>query len=130
MMLRIPKPWASRQDANDWLNTLGMMSYPREINGRIRGVHTMFYSSQAERCARSFATKLELPGVDVGECWLLFDLPEADLACRPVDAQDGAPRARETSPSTAKTSMPPSDTCAAWSSRAMSRIAATVWSST
>src|SRR5437899_1015997 len=59
----------------------------------IKGVHTMFYSSDAAGLRTFFRDKLGLPATDVGEGWLIFDLPEADLGCHPADAggEDGAP---------------------------------------
>src|SRR5262245_15467684 len=57
----------------------------------IRGVHTMFYSSQAEALRAFLRDKLGFPATDVGGGWLIFDLPEADMGCHPADANDGAP---------------------------------------
>jgi hypothetical protein len=51
----------------------------------IRGVHTMFYSSDAEGLRAFFRDKLKLPYTDVGHGWLIFDLPEADLGCHPTE---------------------------------------------
>ena len=51
----------------------------------IRGVHTMFYSSQAEELRAFLRDKLGFPCSDVGEGWLIFDLPEADMGCHPAD---------------------------------------------
>lgn len=51
----------------------------------IRGVHTMLYTSQPEALRAFFRDKLGLPAHDVGEGWLIFDLPEADLGCHPAD---------------------------------------------
>ena len=56
----------------------------------IRGVHTMFYSSEPEALRVFLRDKLRFPFTDVGEGWLIFDLPEADLGCHPADAQAGA----------------------------------------
>ena len=56
----------------------------------IKGVHTMFYSSQAEELRAFLRDKLELPFTDVGEGWLIFDLPEADMGCHPADGEDGS----------------------------------------
>jgi predicted enzyme related to lactoylglutathione lyase len=51
----------------------------------IRGMHAMFYSSEA-RALRSFLKdKLGLPATDVGDGWLIFDAPEADLGVHPTD---------------------------------------------
>src|SRR5438132_9200992 len=55
----------------------------------IRGVHSMFYSSEAEKLRAFLRDKLGFPCTDVGEGWLIFDLPEADMGCHPADA--GAP---------------------------------------
>lgn len=57
----------------------------------IRGVHTMFYSSEPEALRAFLRDKLDLPAVDVGEGWLIFDLPEADMGCHPADPGEGAP---------------------------------------
>src|SRR5579871_2508078 len=56
----------------------------------IRGVHTMFYSSEPEALRAFLRDKLGFAGHDVGGGWLIFDLPEADMGCHPADA-DGAP---------------------------------------
>lgn len=55
----------------------------------IRGVHTMFYSSEPEALRDFLRDKLDLPATDVGGGWLIFDLPEADMGCHPAGA--GAP---------------------------------------
>jgi catechol 2,3-dioxygenase-like lactoylglutathione lyase family enzyme len=57
----------------------------------IKGVHTMFYSSEPEALRAFLRDKLGLPFTDVGEGWLIFDLPEADMGCHPADAEHGAP---------------------------------------
>jgi catechol 2,3-dioxygenase-like lactoylglutathione lyase family enzyme len=57
----------------------------------IRGLHAMFYSSEAEALREFFRDKLGLHATDVGEGWLIFDVPEADLGCHPADDKDGAP---------------------------------------
>ena len=57
----------------------------------IRGVHTMFYSSQAAELRAFLRDKLGLPATDVGEGWLIFDLPEADMGVHPTEESDGAP---------------------------------------
>ena len=51
----------------------------------ITGVHTMFYSSEAEAARAFLRDKLRLPFTDVGERWLIFDLPEAEMGVHPVD---------------------------------------------
>jgi catechol 2,3-dioxygenase-like lactoylglutathione lyase family enzyme len=57
----------------------------------IRGVHTMFYTSEPEAVRAFLRDKLGFPHTDVGEGWLIFDLPEADMGCHPADPEHGAP---------------------------------------
>jgi len=57
----------------------------------IQGVHTMFYSSEPEALRAFLRDKLEFPYTDVGEGWLIFDLPEADMGCHPAEAGDRHP---------------------------------------
>lgn len=52
----------------------------------IRGLHAMFYSSSAVELRTFFRDKLGLPATDVGEGWLIFDVPQADLGVHPTDA--------------------------------------------
>lgn len=56
----------------------------------IKGVHTMFYSSRADELRAFLRDKLELPYTDVGEGWLIFDLPEAEMGCHPADPKEGS----------------------------------------
>src|SRR5258707_15819744 len=55
----------------------------------IKGVHTMFYSSDADGLRAFLRDKLNLKANDIGHGWLIFDLPEADMGCHP--SGDGAP---------------------------------------
>jgi predicted enzyme related to lactoylglutathione lyase len=55
----------------------------------IRGVHTMFYSSEPEALRAFLRDKLQFPFSDVGGGWLIFDLPEADMGCHPADPAEG-----------------------------------------
>jgi catechol 2,3-dioxygenase-like lactoylglutathione lyase family enzyme len=57
----------------------------------IKGVHTMFYSSDAPAVRAFLRDKLRFPFTDVGEGWLIFDLPEADMGCHPVEEGHGSP---------------------------------------
>jgi catechol 2,3-dioxygenase-like lactoylglutathione lyase family enzyme len=57
----------------------------------IRGVHTMLYTSEPEALRAFLRDKLGFPATDVGDGWLIFDLPEADMGCHPANAADGAP---------------------------------------
>ena len=56
----------------------------------ITGVHTMFYTSQADALREFLRDKLELHATDVGQGWLIFDLPEAEMGCHPADGEKGA----------------------------------------
>lgn len=56
----------------------------------IRGMHGMFYSSQATELREFLRDKLGLTGSDVGGGWLIFDAPEADLGVHPSEG-DGPP---------------------------------------
>ena len=56
----------------------------------ITGVHTMFYTSEPEACRAFLRDKLGFPFTDVGDGWLIFDLPDAEMGCHPSDARDGA----------------------------------------
>jgi hypothetical protein len=55
----------------------------------IKGVHTMFYSSKPEELRAFLRDKLRFPYTDVGEGWLIFDLPEADMGCHPLETEGG-----------------------------------------
>ena len=57
----------------------------------ITGVHTMFYTRDARALRAFLRDKLRLPFTDVGEGWLIFDLPQAEMGCHPADAKDGSP---------------------------------------
>jgi len=57
----------------------------------IKGVHTMFYSSEAEALRAFIRDKLGFPATDVGDGWLIFDLPEADMGCHPTESTGGTP---------------------------------------
>ena len=54
----------------------------------IRGLHAMFYSSNAEELRSFFKDKLGFHGTDVGGGWLIFDAPEADLGIHPTEKNE------------------------------------------
>ena len=54
----------------------------------IRGMHAMFYSSQAEALRAFLKDKLGLAGTDVGGGWLIFDVPGADLGVHPTEGSE------------------------------------------
>ena len=49
----------------------------------IRGMHAMFYSSKAAELRAFLRDKLDLKATDVGDGWLIFDAPQADLGVHP-----------------------------------------------
>jgi catechol 2,3-dioxygenase-like lactoylglutathione lyase family enzyme len=51
----------------------------------IRGMHAMFYSSEAEALRAFIRDKLGLPATAVGGGWLIFDAPKADLGVHPTE---------------------------------------------
>ena len=51
----------------------------------IRGLHGMFYTSQADELRAFLRDKMQLPFSDVGEGWLIFDVSEADIGVHPVE---------------------------------------------
>lgn len=51
----------------------------------IRGIHGLFYSSDADATRRFFRDLVRLPGSDIGEGWWIFDFPEGDLGVHPID---------------------------------------------
>jgi catechol 2,3-dioxygenase-like lactoylglutathione lyase family enzyme len=53
----------------------------------IKGVHTMFYSSDAAGLREFLRDKLGFKANDIGHGWLIFDLPEADMGCHPADEE-------------------------------------------
>jgi glyoxalase/bleomycin resistance protein/dioxygenase superfamily protein len=57
----------------------------------IRGVHTMFYSSKPTELRAFLRDKLKFPAHDVGEGWLIFDVPDADLGVHPTDHPGSPP---------------------------------------
>ena len=56
----------------------------------IRGMHAMYYSSQAEALRNFLRDQLGLSATDVGGGWLIFDAPEADLGVHPTDGNEPA----------------------------------------
>ena len=54
----------------------------------IRGMHAMFYSSQADELRAFLRDKLGFSGTDVGGGWMIFDAPEADLGVHPTQGAE------------------------------------------
>jgi hypothetical protein len=57
----------------------------------IKGVHTMWYSSDADALRAFIRDKLGFQATDVGEGWLIFALPEADMGIHPTDFPGSPP---------------------------------------
>ena len=54
----------------------------------IVGAHTIIYSADAEADRAFLRDVLRLPSVDVGDGWLIFGLPPAEVAMHPGDEND------------------------------------------
>jgi catechol 2,3-dioxygenase-like lactoylglutathione lyase family enzyme len=65
-------------------------SATKEASPMIRGLHAMFYSSQANELRAFLRDKLGLKGTDVGDGWLIFDAPAADMGVHPTEGQEVA----------------------------------------
>ncbi len=63
--------------------------YVEAETSMITGVHTMFYTSQPEELRAFLRDKLKFPFTDVGDGWLIFDLPPAEMGCHPSEEADG-----------------------------------------
>jgi len=56
----------------------------------IRGLHGLFYSSDADATRAFMRDALKLPFTDVGQGWLIFDLPEGDIGVHPTGGEPAA----------------------------------------
>ena len=54
----------------------------------ISGAHAIVYSTDPEADRAFLRDVLRFPSVDVGDGWLIFGLPPAELAVHPADAND------------------------------------------
>jgi predicted enzyme related to lactoylglutathione lyase len=54
----------------------------------IKGVHTLLYTTKPEELRAFIRDKLGFSFTDVGEGWLIFDAPEADMGCHPAMGSD------------------------------------------
>jgi len=54
----------------------------------ITGAHSIIYSTNAEADRRFLRDVLKLTHVDVGEGWLIFGLPPAEVAVHPSEKND------------------------------------------
>ncbi len=51
----------------------------------IKGVHALFYTTDAVAARAFLRDKLGLPFHDEGDGWLIFDLAEGEVGCHPSD---------------------------------------------
>ena len=51
----------------------------------VNGAHVLLYSSNAEADRAFFRDVLGMPNVDVGDGWLIFGLPPAEMAVHPTE---------------------------------------------
>lgn len=54
----------------------------------IKGIHGLLYSSDPAAARAFLRDKVKLPATDVGDGWLIFNLPEGDLGVHPTDTGD------------------------------------------
>lgn len=54
----------------------------------IKGVHTMLYSNKEKELRAFLRDKLGFSATDIGDGWLIFDLPEADMGVHPENPGD------------------------------------------
>ncbi len=54
----------------------------------INGAHVLIYSMDSEADRAFLRDVLELPNVDVGDGWLIFGLPPAEVAVHPGEKND------------------------------------------
>ncbi len=54
----------------------------------INGAHSIIYSTSPDADRAFLRDVLKLPNVDVGEGWLIFGLPPAEVAVHPSDQND------------------------------------------
>ncbi len=57
----------------------------------IRGVHTMFYTSEPDALRRFLRDVLGFRAADAGDGWLIFELPEAEMGCHPTEGSGATP---------------------------------------
>lgn len=76
--------------ASTAVNRKGILNLDPHSPRMIRGLHGLFYSSEPKAMRAFMRDKLKLPFSDIGEGWLIFDLPEADIGVHPTE-ESGEP---------------------------------------
>lgn len=61
---------------------------PKGETHMIIGAHSIIYSNDAEADRKFLRDVLQFPNVDVGDGWLIFGLPPAEVAVHPSDEND------------------------------------------
>jgi len=51
----------------------------------ITGTHTLLYSSEPEELRAVLRDVFGFKGIDIGQGWIIFDLPPSELAVHPAD---------------------------------------------
>ena len=54
----------------------------------IIGLHAILYSKKADETRAFFRDVLNLPSVDAGRGWLIFEAPPAEMAVHPTDDEE------------------------------------------
>ena len=54
----------------------------------VKGMHGMFYSSDADALRLFLRDKIGLPATDVGGGWLIMNVPQADLGVHPCEGPE------------------------------------------
>jgi hypothetical protein len=64
------------------------MALNPEVKSMLIGAHSIIYSTNPDADRSFLRDVLTLPNVDVGEGWLIFGLPPAEVAVHPSDKND------------------------------------------
>ena len=62
------------------------MPHETRVIGVIRGIHGLFFSSRPNLTRAFLRAKLNLPATDIGDGWLVFDAPVAEVDVHPREA--------------------------------------------
>ena len=74
--------WRSRRDCS------GNMALNKRVKPMLIGAHSIIYSTNPDADRAFLRDVLKLTNVDVGEGWLIFGLPPAEVALHPSDTND------------------------------------------
>jgi hypothetical protein len=66
----------------------GNMARNERVKSMLIGAHSIIYSTNPDADRAFLRDVLRLPNVDVGEGWLIFGLPPAEVAVHPSDTND------------------------------------------